>query len=426
MKHVVKELILDNGAKGLLIHVPNATVMGVELNFRAGDYLTPKGKWEVAHLLEHMMYGANKKYKTSREFNAEMQKNGAYVNASTSVYHMNYIFECADFEWDRVLKLLKLGIESPMLNETDFIAETGNVREELTGRLNDHFLQMVISAREKAGITSLSDIKRLEQMESITLDDIHNFYEKTHHSANLRFVIAGNIEGREKKIAQLFEKLTLPRGNTFALPVEVPQNFGEVHYLERVDLSNIYFLFHVFASLELEPAEEDALALVNTMLTATLHSRILGEAREKGLAYDITSHHSKARGLADWWFGAEIMPQNAELVFDIIARELKAILNGKIRDEDVEAAKQYSLGRYQRSIQTVRGLINGYSDGYFFEDRIDDYYAIPERIKAVTKASMISVVERMFLERTWGLTIMGTGQSELAVKLNDKLASLWD
>lgn len=426
MKHTVDEIVLDNGAKGLLLHVPNATVMGIELNFRAGDYLTPKGKWEVAHLLEHMMFGANKKFQLSREFSAELQKNGAYVNASTSVYHMNYIMECADFEWDRVLELMQIGLQSPLLNEKDFIAETGNVREELTGRLNEHFLQMVIAAREKAGITSLSDIKRLEQLDSIELADIHNFYEKTHHTDNLRFVIAGDMTKRKDFITKLFDTVDLPRGNYFSLPIEVPQNFGEVHYLERVDLSNLYFLFHVFASLELEPAEEDALALVNTMLTATLHSKILGEVREKGLAYDITSHHSKARGLADWWFGAEIMPQNAEQVFDIIVRELKAILQGKISSKDIESAKQYSLGRYQRSVQTVRGLINGYSEGYFFEDRIDDYYAIPERIKAVTKQDMISVVKRMFLEKTWGLTIMGTGQSELAERLNGKLAILWE
>ena len=39
MKHSVEEIILKNGAKGLFVHVPDATVLDVYLNFRAGEYL---------------------------------------------------------------------------------------------------------------------------------------------------------------------------------------------------------------------------------------------------------------------------------------------------------------------------------------------------------------------------------------------------
>ena len=37
MKHYVDEIVLQNGARGLLIHVPDATVMDVYINFRAGE-----------------------------------------------------------------------------------------------------------------------------------------------------------------------------------------------------------------------------------------------------------------------------------------------------------------------------------------------------------------------------------------------------
>ena len=42
MKHIVEEIILKNGAKGLLVHVPDATVVGVGLGCRAlhGDPVT--------------------------------------------------------------------------------------------------------------------------------------------------------------------------------------------------------------------------------------------------------------------------------------------------------------------------------------------------------------------------------------------------
>jgi len=105
LKHTVSELSLKNGAKGLLVHVPAAEVMTFDINFRAGEYLVNEDKWEVPHLMEHLLLGANELIPRGRDFQAEFEKNGAYNNASTGVYDITYEAECADFEWDRVLDL---------------------------------------------------------------------------------------------------------------------------------------------------------------------------------------------------------------------------------------------------------------------------------------------------------------------------------
>ena len=81
MKHTVKEVELENGAKGLFVHVPDATVVSLEVNFRAGEYLVEEPKWEAPHLMEHVLLGANTMYPKARIFQAEFEKNGAYNNA---------------------------------------------------------------------------------------------------------------------------------------------------------------------------------------------------------------------------------------------------------------------------------------------------------------------------------------------------------
>jgi predicted Zn-dependent peptidase len=129
MKHTVTEVKLKNGSKGLLIHVPDASVMSFELNFRAGDFLVSPDKTETPHLMEHILLGANERYPKSRLFQAEIEKNGAYSNASTSAYDITYEAECADFEWDRILDLLLLAITKPLFLADEFDAEMGNVRE---------------------------------------------------------------------------------------------------------------------------------------------------------------------------------------------------------------------------------------------------------------------------------------------------------
>src|SRR5438309_4060717 len=148
MKHTVTEISFKNGLKGLLIHIPAAQVMTFDINFRAGEYLVDEKKWEVPHLMEHILLGANEKFPRARDFQAEIEKNGAYSNASTSVYDITYEAECADFEWERVLELLIVSITEPLFLREEFTAEVGNVREELTARANNHFRHLSLALRE--------------------------------------------------------------------------------------------------------------------------------------------------------------------------------------------------------------------------------------------------------------------------------------
>jgi predicted Zn-dependent peptidase len=105
----------------------------------------------------------------------------------------------------------------------------------------------------------------------------------------------------------------------------------------------------------LTDAELDALNLSNTMLTETLHSKILGTARERGLVYGMSSGVGQAKLNSNWWFGAQVSPKNAAALFEIIVTELEKIFSGELAKADIEAAQQYSLGRFQRGAQTVSG-----------------------------------------------------------------------
>ena len=98
MKHVVSEVSLGNGVKGLFVHIPDASVVSYEFNFRAGEYLVDADKWETPHLMEHVLLGANELIPKARAFQAEFEKNAAYCNASTGSYEITYEAECADCE----------------------------------------------------------------------------------------------------------------------------------------------------------------------------------------------------------------------------------------------------------------------------------------------------------------------------------------
>ena len=419
MKHTVTELDLSNGAKGLFVHVPNASVMTFDVNFRAGDFLCDPDKWETAHLMEHLLLGANVRIPRARAFQAEFEKNGAYSNASTSSYDITYEAECADFEWERIADLLLTAISKPLFLEDEFKAEYGNVREEMTGRANNHFRHLSLALRESYGYRIKTDQERVKLMKNVTVEDVREHYKKTHFTSNMRFVIAGKLtESRVQKLSELLETISLPRGRgRIALPDERPKGLKEPLYIQNRTVDNIHFYLDLFLPRRLDDADADALGLVNTMLTETLHSRILGEARERGLVYGMSSNYLQTKCATNWWFGSQVTAENAPALFAIIAKELQSVRDGEITASDISAAQQYMLGRFQRSGQTVGGTASGYTGRYFFEEVVDDYFAIPERIKAVTSERIVEVVNEFFGAKRVGLGFLGTAPRELRDQL---------
>lgn len=427
MKHTVKEVKLKNGAKGLLIHIPDASVMNFELNFRAGDYLAPRKKWETPHLMEHILLGANELYPRTRDFQAETERNGAYLNASTGAYEITYEAECADFEWDRILGLLLLAITKPLFLSEEFTAEFGNVHEELSARSNNHFRHLSLSLRQKYGFKAVTDQERLQLMENVQVSDVVEHYQATHSTDNLCFVIAGRLtKPRQQTIMGLLESLDLPKkGGRRPLPIETPSSLKKPLYIKNDTVDNMYFYLDTFMRRRMNERELDALSLANILLTETLHSRIFGTAREKGLVYGVSSNYGQTVDSSNWWVSAQVLPQNSRALMDIIVKELTTLRGGGLAPEDFEAAKQYALGRYQRSAQTVGGTAEGYSGWYFFDETIDDYYRVPQRIASVQRQEVVAIVNDLFAEKIWGLGVLGSCGQGFVDDLNNQVSSLW-
>lgn len=426
MKHTVHEVKLKNGARGLLIDVPGATVMSFQFHFRAGNrYVSAKDIYETAHIMEHMAFGANEKYKSEHAYEADFTKNGAYHNAWTSDSAMCYIADCADFEWERILELQRVAICQPKFNNAELEAEKGNVRSELTGYLNNHNRVLWPKIQQILGEDILSYWQRLQTINTVKLRDIKEHHERTHTSDNLRFVIAGKIDGRKGRIKEMLDTWELPRGERFELPRDELSSAGPA-LIRRKEASNLTFGWSLVLPRELADEEDDAMGVLNHLLTGTMHSRIYGAARKKGLAYGVFSDISVNKYDSSWDFGGQVNLETADKLFDIIVREMKAVREGSVTEDELEAAKSYALGRHQMGAQTVAQISGFYSGRFFSDDVVRDYERSPDEIKNITLDRMIATAREFIAHDAWALAGVSGGEKEDLVRLNDKLAKLFE
>ena len=426
MNHTVEEVRLKNGAKGLLIDVPGATVMSMQFQFRAGNrYAKSKNIEQVAHVMEHMAFGANDKFKTEHEFESEFTKNGAYRNAYTSDLSMVYEADCADFEWDRILDLQKLAICQPRFNDVELQAEKGNVKGELTNYLNDHHRILWPRVQQLLGEDVLTYRQSIPTISNVTLADVREHHRRTHTTRNMRFVIAGKLDGRKAEIKRQIEDFQLAEGERFEVPRDELTS-APPKVIRRKDATNLTFNWSMAVARELNDEELDAMHYLNHILTGTMNSRIFGAARQKGLAYNVSAHVGAGYYDSSWDLIGQVNHETAGELFDIITREIRCVLDGNISQEEIDAAKSFALGRYQMGAQTVSQISSFYTGRYFADDFIKNYETVPDMIKKVSLKRMIETARGFIDENTWVLAAVSSGDTQELVDLNDKLVTLFE
>ena len=408
MKHSVEEITLKSGAKGLLIDIPGASVMSTRVQFRAGmRYAKNHDVYEIPHVVEHLAFGANAKYKDEQEFEAEFTKNGAYHNAWTSDYFICYETECADFEWERILRLQELAVAKPRFCEEELASEKGNVRSELTGYQNDYSRLIWPKLQQSLGENVLTYGERLKTINDIELKDIRDHHRRTHTANNMQFIITGNLHGRKRKIISMLENWDLKPGEKFEIPHSNYQAADPV-VIRRKDASNMCFGFSFVLNRPLEPSEQYAMGCLNHILNGTMSSKIFGKARKKGIVYGMGSQTESDRWSSTWDFDGEVNSENAADLFDLIAVELGKVINGDISEADIAAAKSYALGRQQMLAQTAEQISNYYLKDYITTGRYEPMSDAAKMVENIDKSSIVQLARLFMQSGISGLATVGT------------------
>lgn len=422
MRHSVDEVSLKNGAKGLLINVPGASVMNIKIQFRGGCRYAKKPElYEIAHIVEHLSFGANAHFKDEQAFESEFTKNGAYHNAWTSDLSVCYEAECADFEWDRILDLHRVAIAEPRFNEEELKSEKATVRSELTGYLNDYarlIWPRLMSATGEA-IPTLRE--RLNTVSNIELKDIREHHRRTHTAANMRFVITGRLSRhRKRQIVKKLEDWDIKSGTRLEAPVDALHS-GDPVLIRRKDASNITFGFSFMTPRKLSSEEVRIMDCLNHILNGTTSSRIFGQARKHGLIYGMGSSLTNYINNSSWDFDGEVNLETSEELFTLIQKELTKVLNGDIKETDIEAAKSYALGRHQMSAQTVSQISDYYSESYFLGGDIEEYTKIPGIINSIDKPKIVQLAREYAGSGIKGFAAVSSCEKSIITSLADHL-----
>jgi predicted Zn-dependent peptidase len=202
-KYPVERFTLDNGLRVVLTPDRSAPVVGVAVVYDVGIRSEPEGRTGFAHLFEHLMFQGSENLEKLAHFR-HVQGAGGSFNGSTHLDYTDYFEVLPSGALERALFLEADRMRGPRLTEENLRNQVDVVKEEIrVNVLNRPYggfpwlklppVMFDTFANSHDGYGSFVDL------ESATVADAADFFEKFYACGNAVLSVAGDIDVDEAR-----------------------------------------------------------------------------------------------------------------------------------------------------------------------------------------------------------------------------------
>lgn len=191
------EEILSNGLKVFAIKDTSAPLAVFQIWYDAGSINEQVGKTGLSHLLEHMMFKGTPKY-GPKTFSTTIKRAGGIDNAGTSKDFAYYYQKLAPDRLHLSIKMEADRMRNLIMDPEETLSERDVVMEERRMRYDDDpqslVYEEVMSTAFKNHPYRWPVIGWMEDLKTITRDDLWEYYRSRYVPNNAFIVVAGNID----------------------------------------------------------------------------------------------------------------------------------------------------------------------------------------------------------------------------------------
>ncbi len=404
--------VLNNGSKIFHYYKPN-TPLSTAIVFDAGSANDPIGKEGLAHFCEHILFKSTKKFRDETEVGLFMESIGGEVNAFTGVDLMGVTAEIGSSDdFSRVIDFMHELSRESLFEEKRIETERGTILGEIADYeanpalyiqdLTQQVLyQGTYASRSIAG-TKLT-------VNSISRDDLYNFYTSRIVRSNMTAVVAGDMK---------FDEMLGLFNNTFSegpLPVmdikkeELTFNDSSNIMVKEYKDTDQVFMGFSFRTCPYINSDNEILEVIRTTIGGGFSSSLFRKLRtENGLVYslDVSSDNSYDRG--HFSVVTSTSKDRVQKVIDVLTDEFKRLLNGEISEEELLLAKDKMIKSKIRQMQTSGSWVSFHLPELLFNpgnpSNLSDWM---NKIEKIVLSDVKKVCAKYFLPGKWFLSMCG-------------------
>ncbi len=387
---------LDNGQTVVVQEVKNNPIVTIDTWIKTGSVDEDDSNNGVAHFLEHLFFKGTKTHEPG-EFDKILETKGAITNAATSKDFTHYYITIPSKDFDLAMDLHGDMILHPLIPRKEMEKERKVVLEEISKDLNsptkimqDNLNSMLYTTHPyKRKVIGRSDV-----IETITRDQVLNFYNKNYSPSNMVTVIIGDVDTNHaiEKTKEAFNAEYKKQTKTiYTKEAPLTKQQKKVEYL---DTESGYMVIG-FRGTPIEDKDSYALDVLATILgdgRSSVLNQVLKE--KKRIAFSVDAGNSTFRDDGIFYITANYEPAKCKVVQDTIFNEIEKIQKNGITDDQLKLAKNIIERSTYYSRESITNIATeiGYTMALTNDIKFYDTYL--DNIQNVSKEDVKKVAEK--------------------------------
>ncbi|MFQ3573655.1 MAG: pitrilysin family protein [Thermodesulfovibrionales bacterium] len=379
-----RKATLDNGIPVVSEQLVNFRSFIIAIWVKVGSRNEIPSMNGISHFLEHMFFkGTNKR--TPSDIAFDIDSLGGDLNAFTSRENTAFYVKVLDEYKDSAIELLSDIFLNSKFPEEEIEKEKGVIKEEIKlvedtpdDYIHDLFIK-TIWGDEGLGQPVLGKRETIRQFKR---DDLVSHVNNYYGTEDIVISCAGKFDHQDV-ITKLNHYLgSIGRGSTPTL--NTPNEFRIGTAVFQKDLSETHICYGV-EGIPFASEDRYALALLNSILGASVSSRLFQEIREKkGYAYSIYSFTSSYLDTGFWAVYAGVSKKRAVLVSQMIIKEMQRLYE-TITGDELKRAKDQIKGNLILGLESTSSRMQSIARQEIYFGR---YFSNQEIIKAVESVTL--------------------------------------
>ena len=398
-KHYTQQL--DNGLEVVVIPMHNGSgVITTDIFYKVGSRDEVLGKSGIAHMLEHLNFKSTKNLEAG-EFDEIVKGFGGVNNAATSFDYTHYFIKSASANLDRSLELFAELMQNLKLKDEEFQPERDVVAEERRWRTDNNPIGYLYF-RLFNQLYSLhpyhwTPIGFMDDIQNWTIEDIRDFHKTYYQPQNAVVVVAGDIDAQS-----VFDK-TKKHFGTIANKADIEKRqYKEPTYKEeklitifKPTQTQVLAMAYMIPNFEHE--DQVALSVISELLSGGKSSRLQKRlVDETNLANQVYAYNMELKDPGVFLFMALANPDvDAKQIKKEIKKEIQALQQGQISDEDIEKVKVATRADFIFNLEDSSSVADLFG-GYYVRGNIDPLLEYEDAIANIDKETIQEVAKRYF------------------------------
>ena len=406
---VFRRQTLDNGLRVLTANMPQVQSVTCMIMLAAGSrYETPETNG-IAHFAEHMFFKGTERRPTARDIGMEVDGLGGEFNAFTSKEYTGYYVRCAADYRDRALDVLVDMLRNSKFEPEEIEREKGVIVEEMN-MYYDTPRDFIGGVYEELlyGDQPLGwdIIGRKETVRAADRDTFLGYTNRWYHPERMVVGLGGNVgDDAVEKIEQLLGDLAAAETGE-PEPADVQANGPRVKIHQKQ--SDQAHLCLGVPSYPLEHPDRYVLQLLATVLGTGMSSRLFTEVRERrGLAYYVFGINHSYTDAGSLYSQAGVDINRADEAVEVIAHELKRIVEEPVGAAELEKSRNLAKGRFLLQLENPQGMILFGLRREVLEGEAVDPQEIQDGLDAVTAEDIQRVAQNVIGGHGLNLALIG-------------------